>query len=66
MADNTFMYNMMTEILYKGSSSGYDSFLGPWNIVSFLGNNMNPPLWSVPARNITDMGKFIFGEKTFG
>ena len=66
MKENPVIENLLVEILYKSSSRAWDSFQGPLNIVNFVGENMNPPVFQIPMKLITDSGKFLFGEKTFG
>jgi hypothetical protein len=66
MKENPVIENLLVEILYKSSSRAWDSFQGPLNIVNFVGENMNPPVYQIPIKLITDSGKFLFGEKTFG
>lgn len=63
MADNPVVINALTEVLYKSTSRAHDQFKGPLNIIQFLGENMNPPVYSQPVSVITDMGKSIFGDK---
>lgn len=63
MKDNPVVVNALTEILYKSASRSHDQFKGPLNIIEFLGENMNPPVYSQPISLISDMGKSIFGDK---
>ena len=66
MKDNPVIQNLVTEVLYKSTSRAWDSFQGPLNILNFVGENMNPPVYQIPIKLITDSGKFLFGDKTFG
>lgn len=66
MKDNPVIQNLIVEVLYKSTSRAWDSFQGPLNIVNFVGDNMNPPVYQIPVKLIGDTGKFLFGEKTFG
>ena len=66
MKDNPVIQNLVTEVLYKSTSRAWDSFQGPLNILNFVGENMNPPIYQIPIKLITDSGKFLFGDKTFG
>lgn len=66
MKDNPVIQNLVTEVLYKSTSRAWDSFQGPLNIINFVGENMNPPVYQIPIKLISDTGKFLFGEKTFG
>lgn len=66
MKDNPVIQNLVTEVLYKSTSRAWDSFQGPLNIINFVGENMNPPVYQIPIKLVSDTGKFLFGEKTFG
>lgn len=66
MKDNPVIQNLVVEVLYKSTSRAWDSFQGPLNIINFVGENMNPPVYQIPIKLITDSGKFLFGDKTFG
>ena len=66
MKHNPVLANLAVEVLYKSSGRMYDSFSGPLNIIEYFGENTNPPIYQVPIKVITDSGKWIFGEKTFG
>lgn len=66
MRDNPVIQNLIVEVLYKSTSRAWDSFQGPLNILNFVGENMNPPVYQIPIKLISDSGKFLFGEKTFG
>ena len=65
MKDNPVIQNLITEVMYKSTSRAWDSFQGPLNIVNFVGENMNPPIYQIPMKLISDTGRFLFGEKTF-
>lgn len=60
------LLNSIEDILYKGTSSSYDGFRGPWNVIDSFGNNMNPPAYKVTTKIITDIGKTAIGQKTVG
>ena len=66
MRDNPVIQNLVVEVLYKSTSRAWDSFQGPLNVINFVGENMNPPVYQIPVKLATDTGKFLFGEKTFG
>lgn len=57
--------NFITEVIYKSTRASFDTFKGPWNIIQYLGDQMNPPLWQVPTTLISDTSKWLFGDKTF-
>lgn len=58
--------NGMIELLYKSSRSCYDTFLGPFAVLEYLGNQTNPAAYRVQSKIFTDLGSYIFGDKTFG
>ncbi len=58
--------NALVEVLFKSSSRSYDGFKGPINIIEYLGNNTNPPVYTMPVKVLNDLGSFVFGDKTFG
>lgn len=64
--ENSFVENAMAEILYKSTSRSYDGFSGPLALINFLGENTNPPTYTLPTKVMSDLGKFVFGDKTFG
>lgn len=66
MKENPVIQNLIVEVLYKSTSRAWDSFQGPLNIINFIGENMNPPVYQIPIKLISDSGKFLFGDKTFG
>lgn len=58
--------NAAIELLYKGSSSSFEEFRGPLPILDYLMNNTSPASvkWGVKVYN--DIGRFLFGDTTFG
>lgn len=58
--------NAIAEVLYKSTSRSYDGFMGPVVAVQFLGENTNPPFYQLSQKVVGDLGKFVFGDKTFG
>lgn len=52
-------------ILYTSSSRSYDGFKGAANIIQYLGENTNPPIYSFQVKLAKDLGKTVFGDKTF-
>lgn len=63
MQKNPILVNATVEVLYGGLSRAGDQNNGPLNIVTFLGENMNPPVYSQPVQLFTDIGKSLFGER---
>ena len=68
MDKNPIVTNLLVEILYKSSSRSFDSFGGPINIIEFVGENTNPPIYQVPVKLLQDTWRWRlgFGEKSFG
>ncbi len=64
--DNPVIQNLVTEILYKGSSKSYDTFRGLYNVVEFIGNNNATPIYSVPAQLMRNAYSFITDDKDLG
>lgn len=60
------MTNVMAEWLYKASSTSYDTFTGPYSILSYLGNSTNPATYKLQSKILNDAYNFVFGEKTLG
>ena len=64
MKNNPVLANAVVELLYKSSSRSYDGFGGVLNVIQYLGENTNPPMYSLPIKLTTDLGKVAFGDKT--
>lgn len=58
--------NACIEILYKSSSSCFDTFLGPMAIYDYLGNQTNPATYRLQSKVFNDVWNFVLGEKTMG
>lgn len=65
MSTQPLLANIFVEILYKSTSRSYDQYGGPLNILQFVGENMNPPYYSVPHKLANDVGKCLFGDKNW-
>lgn len=63
MQDNPVLLNATVEVLYGGLSRAGDQNNGPLNIVTFLGENMNPPVYSQPTQLFGDLARSVFGER---
>lgn len=46
MKDRDVITNAVVELLYKSSSRSYDGFRGVYNVIEYLGENTNPPVYS--------------------
>lgn len=66
MKDNPVIANLVVEVLYKSTTRAWDSYMGPLNVITFFGENMNPPIYQLPIRLIQDSFEFLLGDKTFG
>lgn len=66
MKDHTVAENAIAEILYKSTSRSYDGFAGPIAMIQFLGENTNPPPYSLSTKLVTDISKVAFGDLTIG
>ena len=66
MVDHSVAENAIAEVLYKSTSRSYDGFMGPLAAFTFLGENTNPPFYTLSTKVTEDLGKFVFGDKTFG
>lgn len=66
MDENPVIQNLIVEVLYKSSTRAWDSFQGPLNIINFVGENMNPPIYQLPMKLFSDSMSFLVGDKNFG
>lgn len=58
--------NAAIEILYKSSSSCFDTFLGPMAMFDYIGNQTNPATYRLYSKAMTDSVSLLTGKKTFG
>lgn len=58
--------NAAIEILYKGSSTCFDEFKGPWPMVEYVSNNTNPAAYKWLSRTTNDAYKFVTGQQSLG
>lgn len=58
--------NAVIELLYKGSSSSFEEFKGPFPILDYIMNNTSPASVKWGAKVYNDIGGFLFGDTTFG
>lgn len=58
--------NAAIELLYKGSSSSFEEFKGPFPILDYVMNNTSPASVKWGAKVYYDIGGFLFGDTTFG
>ena len=57
--------NGAIEILYKSSSSCFDTFLGPMAMLDYIGNQTNPATYRLQSKVLGDVWSFAIGDKTF-
>ena len=63
MKNHPLLQNLTIELLYKPSSRAFDSFMGPLNIVQYVGGELDPAWYSIPIQLIKDSWSTIIGEK---
>lgn len=56
--------NMMVELLYKSSMSSFDTFKGPYAVLTYLGESTNPATYTLQNKIFSDAKNFVFGDKT--
>ena len=66
MKEREFLTNAAVEIFYKGTSRSYDGFRGIYNVIEYLGENANPPIYSQNIKLLKSIASTAFGERTFG
>lgn len=57
---------ILNELAYKSFDPATDSFYGPLNVIKYLGEGTDPPIYNVPTKFISDAWKVAFGNKTVG
>ena len=57
---------LFTELLYRPLKPATDSLYGIYNVIEYLGENTDPPIYNVPTKFISDAWKTAFGDKTAG
>ena len=61
---NDVVSNAVVEVLYKSSTSCFDTFMGPMALLEYVGNQTNPATYAVSAKVVRDLWSFALGEKT--
>ena len=64
--DMNMLSIVMSELIYRSFNPATDSFYGPLNIIKYLGEGMDPPIYNVPTKFVSDAWKTAFGNKTVG
>lgn len=62
--DQAFLTNLITELAYRPLKPATDSLYGPINIIQYLGQSTDPPIYNVPLKALSDASKVVFGNKT--
>lgn len=55
----------ITELLYNSSHQSFDGFFGPWNIISYCVNDLEPTVATTNIKIVKDVWKTVIGEKAF-
>ena len=55
----------ITELLYNSSHQSFDGFFGPWNIISYCVNDLEPTVATTNIKIVKDVWKTVMGKKTF-
>lgn len=63
--DNPVILNLITEIIYKGSSKAYDQYKGLINVVQHFGEDSNALVYTIPFQIINDAMSYLLGEKSW-
>lgn len=62
--EHSIVSNAIAEILYKSSINSFDGFLGPINVVKYLGDSTSPPAYDLSIKVVKDAFGLAFGDKT--
>ena len=62
MKERDLLTNAFVELMYKSSSSSYDSFKGLYNIVDYIGNADGTPIYKQNMRLLHDLTKATLGD----
>lgn len=65
MKDRDVITNAVVELLYKSSSRSYDGFRGVYNVIEYLGENTNPPVYSQNIKLLKEIGSVLIGNRSF-
>lgn len=57
-----YFTNAVCEVLYKGMYSAWDGFQGPYNLIKYLGESTNPPMYQEGIALSADLFKVITGD----
>jgi hypothetical protein len=57
---------LLTELAYRPLKPATDSLYGIYNVIEYLGEGTDPPIYNVPTKFVADAWKTAFGNKTTG
>ena len=55
---------LLTELAYRPLKPATDSLYGIYNVIEYLGEGTDPPIYNVPTKFVSDAWKTAFGNKT--
>lgn len=58
-----FLTNVAIDVLYKSSSRSFDGFKGMFNVIDFVGNNTNPPIYTQNIKLVKEGLQVATGNK---
>lgn len=56
--------NVVTEWIYKASYSSFDTFKGPYAVLTYIGDSTNPATYKLQSKLMNDAWNVVIGEKT--
>lgn len=57
--------NACVEVLFKAGGSCFDTFLGPFAMLDYIGNQTNPATYKLQSKMLHDVWALAIGEKSF-
>lgn len=58
--------NITAEWLYKSAYTSFDTFKGPYAVLTYLGDSTNPATYKLQSKLLNDAFNVVVGEKTMG
>ncbi len=55
---------ILTELAFRPLKPATDSLYGIYNVIEYLGEGTDPPIYNVPTKFVSDAFKTAFGNKT--
>ena len=59
---HNYFTNAVCEVLYKGMYSAWDGFAGPYNLIKYLGESTNPPIYQEGVALVRDLLTVVSGD----